>query len=168
MLFFERSQALALDCQRKRQPLSVVMIDADHFKAINDRFGHAVGDAVLCHLAERLKEHQRASDVCSRMGGEEFAILLPNTSLDDAMALAERLCQACAANPMQADGEVVTSTVSIGVASEGYAIEYLLSCADEALVPSQGGGTQPGHGVGWPEHPAPPRTATGRDEYFFE
>lgn len=138
--FFERGQTLAQDCQRKQLPLSVVMIDADHFKAINDRFGHAVGDAVLRHLAKRLKEHQRASDVCSRMGGEEFAILLPNTSLGDAMALAERLCQACAVNPMQADGEVVTSTVSIGVASEGYAIEYLLSCADEALYQAKAAG----------------------------
>ena len=138
--FLERGQTLAHDCERKRQPLSVLMIDADHFKKINDRFGHAVGDTVLRHLAERLTEHRRTSDICGRMGGEEFAMLLPNTAVGDAMALAERLCQACAADPMHYDGEVVTSTVSIGVAGEGYAIEHLLSCADEALYQAKAAG----------------------------
>jgi diguanylate cyclase len=138
--FFEQAQALANYCERNRRPLSVVMIDADHFKQINDRFGHAVGDAVLCHLAGHLKARRRKSDVCGRLGGEEFAMLLPDTSLGEAMLLAERLCQACAAQPMHAGEEAVVCTVSIGVASEGYSIEYLLSCADEALYQAKAAG----------------------------
>ncbi len=138
--FFDQGQVLASYCERNGLPLSVVMIDADHFKQINDRFGHAIGDAVLRRLAEQLKESRRKSDVCGRIGGEEFAMLLPDTSLGEAMVLAERLCRACAASPMQIDGEVVINTVSIGVASEGYAIESLLRCADEALYQAKAAG----------------------------
>lgn len=138
--FFEQGQVLANYCERKRLPLSVVMIDADHFKQINDRFGHAIGDAVLRHLAEQLKESRRKSDICGRLGGEEFAMLLPDTPLGEAMVLAERLCRACAAQPMRIDGETVVNTVSIGVACEGYTIEHLLNCADEALYQAKAAG----------------------------
>lgn len=138
--FFEQGQVLAHYCERNRLPLSVVMIDADHFKQINDRFGHAVGDAVLRHLAEQLQVSRRKSDVCGRMGGEEFAMLLPDTPLGEAMVLAERLCSAYAAQSMHINGETVINTISIGVASEGYAIEHLLSCADEALYQAKAEG----------------------------
>jgi diguanylate cyclase (GGDEF)-like protein len=116
------------------------MIDADHFKQINDHYGHAAGDDVLCHLAGKLKLSLRKSDVCGRMGGEEFAMLLPNTQLAEATALAERFCQSYAATPAHCDGVEISNTVSIGVACEGYDIDHLLHCADEALYQAKAAG----------------------------
>ena len=138
--FFEHGQTLANYCERNRLPLCVVMIDADHFKQINDRYGHAVGDAVLRHLAVQLKLNLRKSDVCGRMGGEEFAMLLPDTSLVEATALAERFCRSYAATPMNNKGVEVANTVSIGVSSDGYDIDHLLHCADEALYQAKAAG----------------------------
>lgn len=131
--FFSRGQALANYCERNKLPLSIAMIDADYFKQINDQYGHAVGDAVLCALADHLRHSLRKSDVCGRMGGEEFAMLLPDTSLAEATELAERFCRAYAATPIRSGGIEVSNTVSVGVASDGYEIEHLLQCADEAL-----------------------------------
>jgi diguanylate cyclase (GGDEF)-like protein len=138
--FFEHGQVLANYCERSRLPLCVVMIDADHFKQINDRYGHAAGDDVLCHLADKLKLSLRKSDVCGRMGGEEFAMLLPNTQLAEAKALAERFCQSYAATPAHCDGVEIANTVSIGVACDGYDIDHLLHCADEALYQAKAAG----------------------------
>lgn len=138
--FFEHGQVLANYCERSRLPLCVVMIDADHFKQINDRYGHAAGDDVLCHLAGKLKLSLRKSDVCGRMGGEEFAMLLPNTQLAEAKALAERFCQSYAATPTHCDGVEIANTVSIGVACDGYDIDHLLHCADEALYQAKAAG----------------------------
>ncbi|WP_162888662.1 diguanylate cyclase [Dechloromonas sp. HYN0024] len=131
--FFEHGQTLAAYCERNQLPLSVAMIDADHFKQINDQFGHSVGDAVLRALADQLKGSLRKSDVCGRMGGEEFAMLLPDTTLAEAQALAERFCKSYAATPVLGAGVGVSNTVSIGVASDGYDLDHLLHCADEAL-----------------------------------
>lgn len=138
--FFDRGQTLANYCERNKLPLSIAMIDADYFKQINDQYGHAVGDAVLCALADQLRRSLRKSDVCGRMGGEEFAILLPDTSLAEATELAERLCKAYAATPIRSGGVEVGNTVSIGVASDGYDIEHLLQCADEALYLAKAAG----------------------------
>jgi len=138
--FFERGQTLANYCERNKLPLSVAMIDADYFKQINDQYGHAVGDAVLCTLADQLRRSLRKSDVCGRMGGEEFAMLLPDTSLAEATELAERFCEAYAATPIRGNGVVVSNTVSVGVASDGYDIEHLLQCADEALYLAKAAG----------------------------
>lgn len=138
--FFDRGQTLANYCERNKLPLCVVMIDADHFKQINDRHGHAVGDAVLRHLATQLKLNLRKSDVCGRMGGEEFSMLLPDTSLAEATALAERFCKSYAATPLRDGGVEVANTVSIGVASDGYEIDHLLHIADEALYRAKAAG----------------------------
>lgn len=138
--FFDRGQTLANYCERNKLPLSIAMIDADYFKQINDQYGHAVGDAVLCALADQLRRSLRKSDVCGRMGGEEFAILLPDTSLAEATELAERLCKAYAATPIRSGGVEVGNTVSVGVASDGYDIEHLLQCADEALYLAKAAG----------------------------
>jgi diguanylate cyclase len=138
--FFDHGQVLSNYCERKQLPLSVAMIDADHFKQINDRYGHALGDAVLQHLATLLKNSLRKSDVCGRMGGEEFAILLPDTPLSEAIALAEKFCQSYAATPTISGGQLVTNTVSIGVACGGYNIDRLLHCADQALYRAKSSG----------------------------
>jgi diguanylate cyclase len=131
--FFEHGQVLTNYCERNHLELSVVMIDADHFKQINDVYGHSSGDAVLQHLANLLKKSLRKSDVCGRMGGEEFAILLPDTPLQEAASLAERFCHLYATSPTQNNGTIITNTVSIGVSSGGYDIDHLLHCADQAL-----------------------------------
>ena len=78
-------------CRKRRAPLSVIFFDIDHFKVVNDRFGHKVGDEVLIALVELVKSHIRAKDLVLRWGGEEFAIILPNTTLDDAYEVAEKI-----------------------------------------------------------------------------
>ncbi len=138
--FFEHGQVLSNYCERNQLALSVIMMDADHFKQINDRYGHAAGDTVLLQLAKLLKNTLRKSDVCGRMGGEEFAILLPDTSLSEAAALADRFCQLYASTPANINGQVVTNTVSIGVAHDGYDIDHLLHCADQALYQAKSAG----------------------------
>jgi diguanylate cyclase (GGDEF)-like protein len=76
---------------RHQQPLSLIMLDIDHFKQFNDRFGHPAGDELLKQVAEVLRQSARAYDVVARYGGEEFAVLLPNTSLEQAVQVAERI-----------------------------------------------------------------------------
>ncbi len=101
---------------RYQQPLSCLFIDADHFKRVNDEWGHAAGDEVLKQIASRIRAQLRASDIATRYGGEEFAILLPQTTLDNATALAERIRQCVAATPIPIDGgRKLLLTLSIGV-----------------------------------------------------
>ncbi|MAX33576.1 MAG: hypothetical protein CME72_11000 [Halomonadaceae bacterium] len=108
---------LAISCataRRYSRPLSLIFLDLDHFKSINDNHGHAVGDDVLRGVAKTLQNEVRDSDIVSRWGGEEFAILTPETSLQDALALAERLRQALYEHPYAAVGRI---SASFGVAA---------------------------------------------------
>ncbi|WP_035373365.1 CHASE domain-containing protein [Pseudoduganella violaceinigra] len=109
---------------------AVLMLDIDHFKHINDEHGHDWGDAVLRHLAGLMRDSQRKIDMLGRVGGEEFAILLPGADLDAARAFAERLRQRIADTPMGRDGSQVAITVSIGIAS----LSPLERNGDAALV----------------------------------
>jgi diguanylate cyclase (GGDEF)-like protein len=135
---------------RYRQPLSCLFIDADHFKKINDTYGHQAGDHVLRELADRIRSQLRASDIATRFGGEEFALLLPQTSLKEALMLAERIRLEVNAQPIPlADGSSVQLSVSIGVsetqplsgrsqqAADG---EQLLVNADHALYRAKANG----------------------------
>ncbi len=135
---------------RFHQPLSCLFIDADHFKRINDSYGHQAGDSVLRELASRIRSQLRASDVATRYGGEEFALLLPQTHLNDALLLAERIRQEVAQSPMVLDdGQSIDLTVSIGV-SEALPMlgrsqhqdvgENLLASADQALYQAKDNG----------------------------
>lgn len=102
---------------RHRQPLSCLFIDADHFKQINDRHGHAVGDQVLIALGKRVREQLRGSDLAARYGGEEMVVLLPQTDVRNARHLAERIRIHIDENPIPVNGEApLNVTVSIGVA----------------------------------------------------
>lgn len=102
---------------RDRENLVCLMLDVDHFKRVNDTWGHAAGDAVLRELAHRIETQVRASDVAARYGGEEFVVLLPNTQTADAEHLAERIREAISATPFDLpNGESTTVTVSIGIA----------------------------------------------------
>ena len=100
---------------RQLRPLSVVIADIDHFKPVNDQFGHEVGDGVLKELAELLKKSIRASDLTARYGGEEFVAVLPNTDLGAARLWAERICRRVEKTLKTPDGKEVT--ISLGVAS---------------------------------------------------
>ncbi len=96
---------------------AVLMLDIDHFKRVNDEYGHAAGDAVLRHLAAQMRDCQRKIDMLGRVGGEEFAVLLPGADVPAAMAFAERLRQRIGSTPLAIDGHVLAVTVSIGIAA---------------------------------------------------
>lgn len=105
-------------CQRERYPLACLLLDVDHFKTVNDRYGHAAGDAVLREIARRIESRIRDSDISARYGGEEFVVLLPGTQLDAGRLLAERIRSAVSAAPILVGDteEPVNVTVSIGIA----------------------------------------------------
>ena len=125
--------------ERYKYPLSVEMIDLDDFKALNDLYGHVVGDRVLKALGELLQEMMRSSDVCGRYGGDEFLVLLPQTTCLDAAAAAERLRKEIALYPFRAgsaDAQTCHLTVSIGVYSTPFSnqnIEEIVDLTDAAL-----------------------------------
>jgi diguanylate cyclase (GGDEF)-like protein len=123
---------------------AVLLLDIDHFKRINDEHGHAAGDAVLRQLADLMRESQRKIDMLGRIGGEEFAILLPGTDLDAAAVFGERLRQRVAQTPMRLDdGQALDITVSIGIAAMGGMApggNPALIRADQALYCAKRGG----------------------------
>ena len=102
--------------QRDMSAASVLMLDVDHFKRINDTYGHAGGDSALKFCAQQISARLRAIDTCSRLGGEEFAVLLPGTDLGGARVIAERLRASLEAATMELDGQPLRMTVSIGAA----------------------------------------------------
>lgn len=133
-----------LRSRRSGSPLSLLIIDIDHFKRINDTYGHPFGDQCLIKVGEILNEGRRAADLCARYGGEEFVLLLPDTPLAGATSVAENLRLLFAASELENDGVEVTITVSIGVASlspsmGGDALK-LLKAADRQLYLAKGGG----------------------------
>ena len=139
-------QTLANECERSQRysrPFSVAMIDVDHFKLVNDTHGHDVGDAVLKTLAAVLVKVFRNVDCVGRLGGEEFAVCLPETDLNGARRACERLQDDLAATPSDAVGETVSITVSVGLAGFDRASqspESLLKRADELLYDAKRNG----------------------------
>lgn len=122
-------------CRRARSPLTCLMIDVDHFKSVNDRFGHLAGDEVLRQLAHCVSGEVRGSDVSARYGGEEFIVLLPGTGIAAGFLLAERIRAAVAAEPFELPaGGQLPVTVSIGVAEHVPHDEKDLKIAGERLV----------------------------------
>lgn len=122
--------------QRYQRPLSLLMVDIDHFKTVNDRFGHGAGDEALTLIAESCRELKRATDIVGRIGGEEFALLLPETDIAQAMIVAERIRAAVLARPFVMEKFAVPLTVSIGVAAATLSmsgIDALMKAADRAL-----------------------------------
>lgn len=122
---------------------SLIMVDLDHFKAVNDRFGHDAGDTVLRHVAMVLCEAVRTVDLCARYGGEEIVILLPQTSQLGAVELADRLRETLESRPAMRSGEPIGVTASFGVATYPTPVPYgdwLLLAADKALYEAKASG----------------------------
>jgi diguanylate cyclase (GGDEF)-like protein len=120
--------------RRHHRPISVAMIDVDHFKALNDRFGHQVGDRALTTVARSMRERLRAEDLLGRLGGEEFLAVLPDASAEAAAVAAEKLRAGVAAQRISTGEEHVPVTVSVGWADwQGETAEELVRRADAAL-----------------------------------
>lgn len=115
--FFDTANHLLELSQRQKLPASFILIDLDYFKNINDTYGHFVGDKVLIHFTDTVQSMIRESDLIGRVGGEEFALFLPNTGLDNAFKLASKIRKAVVDSTLEVDGETVIYTVSQGVAS---------------------------------------------------
>jgi diguanylate cyclase (GGDEF)-like protein len=129
--------------QRYQRPLSVLMIDIDHFKSVNDRYGHAVGDQAIISVANACQQGKRASDAVGRLGGEEFAILLPETDSAQAAIVAERIREGIAGHVLSVHSVQFKVTISVGIASATLSmsgIEALLRAADQALYQAKGQG----------------------------
>lgn len=141
--FDERLAQLVSSAERNDRPLSLALLDLDHFKSVNDNYGHPAGDAALQGAAEILSGSARGSDVACRYGGEEFAIIMPETTPEQARRLCERIREAIAARnwPAHPDRNI---TVSIGIAgaegSTGLPAEDWLAHADAALYKAKEGG----------------------------
>ncbi len=132
---------------RLRDAVSLVVVDADHFKQVNDVHGHAAGDAVLAALARVLRQSAREVDLVARIGGEEFALLLPSTDLGGARATAERVRLAVEQLTVRHEGALLRVTVSAGVAErgpevagQGEGVARLLARADAALYEAKARG----------------------------
>jgi diguanylate cyclase (GGDEF)-like protein len=118
------------------RPGAVLLLDLDHFKSINDRFGHAIGDRVLQVFAESASANVKPTDLVGRLGGEEFAAVLYDAGKEQALVMAERIRSAFAAAATEVDGRPVTATVSIGMVineDPTFDVSALLAQADQAL-----------------------------------
>jgi diguanylate cyclase (GGDEF)-like protein len=149
LTFLSNQRKIVGDLQRKvivstnsRKPLTIFMLDIDHFKMINDTYGHIAGDHVLRTLSNRLRDSLRQSDVIGRYGGEEFLILLPGTPLEHAIPTAERLLNVTRNLSIEVADQIVRATVSIGIAQyqRGETWKECLERADKALYESKHAG----------------------------
>jgi diguanylate cyclase (GGDEF)-like protein/PAS domain S-box-containing protein len=138
--FFEILESEVERARRYNRPLSVVMLDIDHFKKINDTYGHAVGDEVLKATTEVLQRSVRLSDVLARIGGEEFVILVPETSLDHTLELAGKVRRSIESSALLPHGAKVTISFGIAELDENVSIDELMRRADEALYLAKSNG----------------------------
>jgi diguanylate cyclase (GGDEF)-like protein len=142
-VFYGRAESELSRGLRKDTPLSVLMIDLDRFKSINDALGHAAGDDTLRRFAALVGPHLREYDFFARLGGEEFAVLLPDATEELAIAIAERLRELIEAARLPAPGFPVPTTASIGVAQlckDERSVDQLMHRADQALYAAKSGG----------------------------
>lgn len=140
--FMETAEAQILQCRRYPHPLAALLIDIDHFKSINDRYGHHVGDQAIRRVTDTITNTLRDSDIIGRFGGEEFAVLMPHTDLPAALVAAERLRQAVAGMKIGLlEGGPLSMTISLGLAMHepGVSLDTLLMRADMALYRAKSG-----------------------------
>lgn len=128
--------------KRTTSPLAILMLDLDHFKNINDQYGHTVGDKVLKEVVGQIREATRQTDLCFRYGGEEFLILLSNTHLDSALIIAERIRKKIESFKLITDAGTIQTTASVGctVLKPNDGLEQLVSRADQLLYSAKHAG----------------------------
>ncbi|USY26879.1 diguanylate cyclase [Alcaligenes sp. 1735tsa3] len=158
--FYQQSQTMLTQCRLRHVPVSVIVLDIDHFKPINDTHGHHVGDLALSAITQRISLALRDTDLCGRLGGEEFGILLPDCSATQAHAVAERVRKSIALRPLALDNEQqLTMTASLGIATlEASTLDLhaLLRQADTALYEAKRAGRDQSFSYHFPE----PKTKT--------
>jgi diguanylate cyclase (GGDEF)-like protein len=147
--FLEGLESEVARCRRHGRPLSLLSLDADYFKAVNDTFGHEAGDRVLRRIADTCRGNLREVDLVGRMGGEEFAIAMPDTDLETARMAAERLRLMVAAERIDYDDQTLQVTMSVGISalrdngldfSVEHCIEDLMRRSDKALYQAKKAG----------------------------
>ena len=142
--FAERIDQEVAFARRHRQPLSLLILDIDHFKTINDTYGHHIGDEVLQQLAQHISTTLRAEDIFSRFGGEEFVVLMRDTTADEALVVAERLRVGVEALRILANGQCIQLTISLGLATTAIGHQCssmdLFSRADKLLYMAKNSG----------------------------
>lgn len=141
--FFVLAEREFLRARRDNHPLSAILLDLDHFKSINDTFGHAVGDQVLAATAKTGRDNLRQGELVARYGGDEMVILLPGSNLGRARQIAERLRERVSAQPIETERGRVSPTVSLGIAElqkNDTGLDVLLDHADQALYTAKGAG----------------------------
>ena len=143
-LFYTQAEQNLTHCRRYNKDMSVLLLDIDHFKKVNDTFGHHAGDEVLVKVAELLAQMVRGADTVARFGGEEFAVLMPETSKLGAAVLGERIRAAIEKENIVVDGRSIPVTVSIGIATlaaeKVESIDQMLSIADRRLYLAKNSG----------------------------
>jgi diguanylate cyclase (GGDEF)-like protein len=140
--FFERADEVLERASENGDDLALLIIDADYFKQLNDTYGHATGDAALQFITERLERCVRKTDLLCRLGGEEFAILLPGMDETGGSRLADRILEKIANQPMVWDSKIIEMSVSCGVADTtvSYEMTPLFKAADDALYAAKSDG----------------------------
>jgi diguanylate cyclase (GGDEF)-like protein len=134
--FYDLAQKEFSRSKRYQNPMSIILIDIDHFKNVNDHYGHLAGDQVLMQFVQRIQEELRTSDILARFGGEEFIILLPETNLGDATQVAERLREVTAQYPFLLVTAQTFITISLGVSCFKFttlSLDHLIDESDKAL-----------------------------------
>ena len=140
------SEVLPAEISRARRAdytVGFMLIDLDHFKNVNDQYGHAAGDQALVAASRTIDEHTRRSDIACRYGGEEFLVILPEISLEDAAQRGEQLCRDIENLEIEFEGQIIRLTVSIGVAIfplHGESIDQILLAVDAALYKAKDNG----------------------------
>ncbi|HEY5716279.1 MAG TPA: GGDEF domain-containing protein, partial [Psychromonas sp.] len=139
---FERSVSLFNRSREFNEPLSLLLIDIDHFKKINDNYGHLVGDNILKYFVATIQKILRADDLFVRYGGEEFVVLLPKVNIDESLIVAEKLRLSVEQNSYQQKGVNISITISIGGSQYHHdeTLEKLISRADLALYSAKANG----------------------------
>lgn len=158
--------AALTQAQRDKAPLSLLLLDLDHFKQINDTYGHPTGDEVLRQISKKLRQLSRPTDTLARIGGEEFCLLMPHTCTHDALHVADRLRLEIAGNELHGLNLHTNPTISIGVTTgdgDSLSFEQLYSLADKALYQAKALGRNRVESI---LPPAPPSPHSGEKAYF--
>lgn len=137
--FFEKSEHVVELCRRNHRPVTVGYIDLDNFKKANDTLGHEHGDELLQMVAETFRQQLRASDICARMGGDEFVVLLPETDVDHALPILERIREELASNEEFSRSGVTASIGAITYLSAPKVVDDMIAGADEMMYRVKGG-----------------------------